>query len=434
MERMPMPKLIALAVLMSLIFACPPKLTAGPIEDQLEAAKAEHDKLVSDARQTLITAFDVEVKRVASTGKLDATLAAKKELQDFQDSAKLSKNSRSKPAIAAYRAVVERAKKKLIESNKTAITEYTKALDLENAQLIKQQLKQLELGEQAQSSESENDSGMPADAESIPTVRQFVDLKRAAAEAVANQGKQIAEALDQRLNILDAKPATSETTAKIEALRVAREKFNADGIFPDLADVQTIVRQTRTVVDAANGKAEKAADRAIAAAKSRKADELVAWLEVQRGKIGSTLDWPAVKGHVQYEHFEPNFSRASYAPYIDTPPTRLLDGEINAAAGLVGWQGVKPNLIMFTFDRVVRPKAIRMYFLGSEKDGEVNVPKSIVIYDSIDPKTRRKLGSLTNATKTSGWLEVPLSAPGRTFVLDIEKTSVWTILAEVEFK
>lgn len=273
-------------------------LYAGQIEDKLEAAKVKYDDAVSDARVVLTTALEAEVKRAAGTGKLESTLTARKELQEFQESDKLPRSTQTKSALADFRAAEVRARNQLIDAHKTAIAEYTKGLDLEQAQATKLQMQQLESGK-----------------------------------------------------------------------GLARTVFN----------------------------------------------------------------WSAAKRHVKYEHIAPNFSRASYAPYIDEPATRLLDREMKAS-GIVGWQNVKPNLIQFTFDKPVAPKFIRMHFFGSEGDREVGAPKSVAIYDSADPKTQHKLGEIMNDKKTTAWLEVPLSRPSRTFVVDIERTGVWTLLAEVEFK
>lgn len=405
---------------------------AGPIEDQLQAAKEEYEKVVDEARGDLITALEAEVKRVAETGNLDATLALKKDLEEFKVSGKLPSSSRVKTPVSSYRSTMDKARKKLIESHRNAVADYTKALDLDKAQSIKQQLQQLEAGDSRTALPDE--SGIPAGADTIPAIRQFLEAKRAAQSALLQQRERVTLVLEQRIGELEQKNNSAEAASKLKALRSARDQFDSYGTIPDLAEVQNVVRQTRSSVDAATTKADKAAERAIEVAKTRKSEELASWLTSQRASLGVFFDWRSEKGHVTYEHIQPNFSRAGYAPYIDAPPTRLLDGELKEGSGRVGWQGVKPNLIQFTFDHDVHPKFIRMYFVGNESNGETNIPKSVTIYDAVDPKARRKLGALNTDKKTSMWLEVPLSGNSRTFVLDIEKTPVWTLLAEVEFK
>jgi hypothetical protein len=419
------------AILMALFaIASNSPLLAETTDEKLEVARVEYKTTVVTAREALILALEAEVRRVAETGNLDTTLSAKKELQDFRDAGKLPSSSRAKSAVTTYRSTVEKGRKKLIDLHKSAIVEYTKGLDLEKAQAIKQQIQELE---SPSSTGMVEDSSMPAGADTIPAIRQFLDAKRAAEAAATEQRERVGQVIDQRLEALESKSNASEAS-RIEALRSAKAKLEAEGVVPDLSEVQAVVRSTRPTVDAANKKADKAAERAIEVAKSRKSEELVAWLEAQRATLGITFIWAFEKDHVKYVHIEPNFSRAGYAPYIDEPPTRLLDAELKLKSGMVGWQNVKPNLIKFTFDHDVQPKFVRLHFLGSDVDPEMIVPKSIAVYDSLEPKTRRKLGGITNNVATSTWLEVPVSGRGRLFVVDIEKTSAWTMLAEVEFK
>ena len=421
-----------LCILIFTLLCASQGLLAGPIEDELQAAKEEYGNVINEARGGLIAALEAEVKRVAETGNLDATLALKKELEEFKASGKLPSSSRVKTAVSSYRSTMDKARKKLIESHRNAVAEYTKALDLDKAQSIKQQLQQLEAGDSKTGLPDE--SGIPSGADTIPAIRQFLEAKRAAQSAILQQRERVAVVLEQRIAELEQKSDSAEAASKLKVLRAAKDQLDSYGTIPDLAEVQNVVRQTRSSVEAATTKADKAAERAIEVAKTRKSEELVSWVTSQRVALGIFFDWRIEKSHVKYEHIQANFSRASYAPYIDAPPTRLLDGELMEGSGRVGWQGVKPNLIQFTFDHDVHPKFIRMYFVGNESNGEINVPRSVTIYDAADTKTRKKLGGLTTDKKTSTWLEIPLSGTGRTFVLDIEKTPVWTLLAEVEFK
>jgi hypothetical protein len=217
-------------------------------------------------------------------------------------------------------------------------------------------------------------------------------------------------------------------------LQDARAKLDSDGTLPDIPEVQPLLYQMRSAVESSANKADKALERSIATAKLKKSDAAVAWLEWQRFSTSGRFDWAEAKKHIKYEHVAPTFSRSGFAPYIDEPPTRLFDGELKARTGLVGWQHVKPNLVRFTFDRKMQPKLMRLRFIGLDVDREVNVPKTIVVYDSSDVKTQQKLGEISSEEKDSTWLEVPLTAGSRSFVLDIQQTPIWTLLAEVEFR
>lgn len=419
------------AILMAIfVIAASSPLLAETTEEKLEVARAEYEATIATARETLIVGLEAEVRRVAETGNLDTTLAAKKELQDFQSTGKLPSSSRVKPIVSTYRSTIDKGRRKLIELHKLAVVEYTKGLDLEKAQAVKLRIQELELPSPTVVSE---DSSIPAGADAIPAVRQFLDARRAAEAAANEQRERVGQVIDQRLETLNAKPDGAEAS-RIEALRSAKEKLETEGVVPDLPEVQAVVRSTRSAVDATNKKADKAAERAIEVAKSRKSEELLTWLEAQRAHLGVTFSWTFEKNHVNYVHIEPTFSRVSYAPYVDEPPTRLLDNELKLKSGMVGWQNVKPNLIKFTFDHDVQPKFVRLYFIGSEGDQEITIPKSITVYDLIEPKTRRKLGGITNTITKSTWLEIPISGRGRMFIIDIEKTPAWTMLAEVDFK
>lgn len=424
---------ILVMVCLTLLVCVPVGLQAEPIEDQLESARAEYAKVIAGARKSLTSAMEAEVVRTAEKGDLDATLAAKKELESFQESAKLPTNTRTKSAVTTYKNAREKGRKKLIEAHKLAIAAYTKALELEKAQEIKSQLQKLESGaEPGQLGGSNTDDGMPAGAQEMPTVRQFLEAKRAAEATAAEYRKKIVDALDQRLNAI--KPNSPDAAARTEVLKEARANLDADGKLPDIPDLQPLIRQMKSAVETSAKMAEKAVERSMAIAKSKKSEDVVAWLEWQRFNVSGTCDWAAAKKHIKYEHIEPTFSRAGFAPYIDEPPTRLFDAEMKVRTGLVGWQGVKPNLVRFTFDREMQPRVIRLRFVGSEEDGEVNVPKSVVVYDSADPKMRHKLGEVSTEEKHSTWLEVPLTTRSRNFVVDIQQTPVWTLLAEVEFR
>jgi hypothetical protein len=146
------------------------------------------------------------------------------------------------------------------------------------------------------------------------------------------------------------------------------------------------------------------------------------------------FDWQRQRAAIRYEHDRPTYSRAGYAPYIDEPPTRLLDGLTDSSRNQVGWQYAKPNLIRFTFPAAVRPAVIRLWFRGNEKDREVNVPRRIYIYDGLDPATRRELGHVVDLPNRTGWVEVPLSGASDTFVIDLQQHRNWTVLGEVEFR
>lgn len=430
MQR-PITKILVAILVGAVTIAFGSAVYADTTEDQLQVARTEHEKAVAVAREALIVVLEAEVKRMAGTGNLDTALVAKKELEEFQETSKLPGSLRAKQAVTTYRSAIDKARKKLIDSYKLAIVDYTKALDLEKAQAVKKQMQQLE---SASSTGSTEESSLPAGADTIPAIRQFLDARRAVEAAVTEQRERVGQVIDQRLEALETKSNVTEAAARIAVLRSAKEKLESEGVVPDLPEVQAVVRSTRQTVEALNKKADKAAERAIDIAKSRKSEDLVTWLEAQRSALGITFYWAYEKEHVKYVHVEPNFSRAAFAPYIDEPPTRLLDAEMKMNSGLVGWHSVKPNLIKFTFDHDVQPKVIRLYFNGSENDGEVNVPKSISVYDSIEPSTRRLVGGTINSITKSTWLEVPVSGRGRVFVLEIEKTPVWTVLAEVEFK
>jgi formylglycine-generating enzyme required for sulfatase activity/Tol biopolymer transport system component len=103
----------------------------------LDKAKAEYKAAQEKATTTLTDKFDERTKAVAETGDLDAVLLLKADKKAFEADRTAPKSPLMKAAYADYQAALEAARKKMAEAYETAVKEYTKKLDTDQAKAIR---------------------------------------------------------------------------------------------------------------------------------------------------------------------------------------------------------------------------------------------------------------------------------------------------------
>ena len=113
---------------------------ADPIGDALVEAKAEHDASVKRAREQLLVSLDELTKSIASSGDLNAVKAVLAQKQAYQAGGSLPTDQRAAAARAAYEQAIKSANEALVVAHETAVSEYTKKLDIEKATSVQEQL------------------------------------------------------------------------------------------------------------------------------------------------------------------------------------------------------------------------------------------------------------------------------------------------------
>jgi hypothetical protein len=150
------------------------------------------------------------------------------------------------------------------------------------------------------------------------------------------------------------------------------------------------------------------------------------------------FDWKKEKEKLTYTYSEMVFSKGSY-DYSDHDCTKLLDGNVKArwSAHSVGWDKMKPPLIVFRFAGAVRPKAIKIRLFGRDSGGSVAMTKGIRIYTGSKIKSGRLAGEAGAIVDATAWLKIPLkmSQPSRYFWIEMARSDQrFVMLDEVEFE
>jgi hypothetical protein len=107
-----------------------------PIRDALEKAKATYTETIDKARVDLRSAFDSQVQEVAKTGNLEHVKSLLAEKKSFDDDGKLPTSQPMKQAVADYQATMDKAHKTLATAYETAVSDYTKKLQIDRADSV----------------------------------------------------------------------------------------------------------------------------------------------------------------------------------------------------------------------------------------------------------------------------------------------------------
>jgi hypothetical protein len=110
------------------------------IGDTLENAKSIYSDTVSKAKEDLLAAFDFAVQDVAKTGNLDGVKAILAEKKAFEAEDKLPTSQLLKKAAVDFKTSNDKARKTMTAAYDAAISSYTKALQIEKADAVKDEL------------------------------------------------------------------------------------------------------------------------------------------------------------------------------------------------------------------------------------------------------------------------------------------------------
>jgi hypothetical protein len=122
-----------------LLLAAPAELE--DLRADLDAAKREYSEKQEKTHQQLLNGFDNAIKEVARTGNLDLVKTLNKEKQDYEAYYTLPVTRQMGRAKAEYENAVRAARIELTAAYEKAKAEYTKKLDLKNAEIVDQELK-----------------------------------------------------------------------------------------------------------------------------------------------------------------------------------------------------------------------------------------------------------------------------------------------------
>jgi len=156
----------------------------------------------------------------------------------------------------------------------------------------------------------------------------------------------------------------------------------------------------------------------------------------------SKVDWEKDRLRVRYRWLEMTMSKGSW-DYSDPDHTLLTDGIFRQTFSdhSVGWRKpAAPSPVAFDFGRVVRPKGVRVYLLGTEaRGGGVAPPQFVRVYRGTKTKPTRPLANVEPVPDGTGWLNIPLPQNAHTdsrfFWIHIgPSTQSWLIVEEIEFR
>jgi formylglycine-generating enzyme required for sulfatase activity len=108
-----------------------------PPREALDKAKADYQTAITAAIKGLLDKFDERIKMAADAGNLDAVLRLRAEKKAFADDDTLPKVLVMKTATGEYQGAVKAARKKLGDTYEITIKEYTKKLDTDRAEEVR---------------------------------------------------------------------------------------------------------------------------------------------------------------------------------------------------------------------------------------------------------------------------------------------------------
>ncbi|WP_020475300.1 hypothetical protein [Zavarzinella formosa] len=116
------------------------------IQIELEKAKTAYSDGAAKAKTLLLTSIDDIIKTVAQKGDLDAVKALRAERQAFDESGKVPTSTRTETVAGEYRRTVQKNKMALDKAYDQAVRESTKALKIDQAELIRADWKTFQAG------------------------------------------------------------------------------------------------------------------------------------------------------------------------------------------------------------------------------------------------------------------------------------------------
>lgn len=144
-----------------------------PILATLDEAKVAYSSAIEDARKLLLDAYDAEIEKVAKTGDFELVQKLQSERSEFEEEGKTSTTARMRSATSDYQRAIRAATSTLSDAFETAITESTKALQLEQAEAIQQELNDFKENRESLTTASRTKPDAPPTPAEITTKEQL---------------------------------------------------------------------------------------------------------------------------------------------------------------------------------------------------------------------------------------------------------------------
>ncbi len=274
--------LILVAVICGGVCA-PPALAEDKAPDSIKAAldraKAAHAEAAANAGKDLLIVLDDKIKSVAKTGDLNGLKQLIAEREAFVADGKLPSSKLIRPAVAKYSLAVKHAEDALIGAYQKAIKDYTRKMQIEQAEAVQKKMKAFLAKRKA---------GSAFD----PILTRLNNAKKLHRTKLADAKGDLLAQLDHVIRAV----ADRGDLDGVKALHAAKKQFQTDSTLPELKEAAAKGAKARyeRAVTVAGGILKAAYEKAIRDYKRKKqfdrAEEIAADMIKTLGS-GPSAQW-----------------------------------------------------------------------------------------------------------------------------------------------
>jgi tetratricopeptide (TPR) repeat protein len=229
---------------------------ADEIKDHLDQAKAAYTASIEKATRDATDSFDQQIRIVSQTGDLDAVQQLRAERAKFAASQAISTSSVMRAHMAQYRDARALAETRLRTAYEAAVSEYTKAGNFDDAQMIKRVM--VERFSPQPAAPAPGSTTAPSD----PIIEMLQKAKSDFVQAIASSHADV-------LAVIDAKAKAAAEKGDLDGYKkfaALHEQVQKDILVPDSVR-DSVIRNANakllTVADAEFGKLQLAYQTAI---------------------------------------------------------------------------------------------------------------------------------------------------------------------------
>jgi hypothetical protein len=144
---------------------------------EFDKSKTVHDEAIEKANKDFIAGFDSKIQEVAATGSLDGVKAIQAEKKQYEVDGKMPTSAAMKKLLIGYQTGIDNARKRMTAAYETAVSQYTKALQIDKAESINSEF------EAFKKSSAVNANGKAANVDDAKTTERVAQIRIPATSA-----------------------------------------------------------------------------------------------------------------------------------------------------------------------------------------------------------------------------------------------------------